>query len=140
MDFRRFGNKFIVRLDKGEEIVATLKQFFQKQGIKCGTVAGIGAVNKAELGLFKTETKTYQGQTVAGDHELAPLYGNISALNGEVYLHLHANLGNAELNARCGHLKSAVVSATFEAVIEMIDGTIEREFSPEIGLNLLKFK
>ena len=38
-----------------------------------------------------------------------------------------------------GHLNAAVVSATCELVIDVIDGEVGREFSDEIGLNLFKF-
>jgi len=37
-----------------------------------------------------------------------------------------------------GHLNEAVVSATCEVIIEKIEGSIEREFDKETGLNLLK--
>ena len=58
-------------------------------------------------------------------------------MDGKVYLHLHANLCNAEHKSFGGHLNSAVVSATFEAVIDTIDSEIDRVFDGKIGLNLL---
>ena len=138
MKAKRFRNKFIVRIDSGEEIIETLKQFCRSNCIKLGTVQGIGATNKATIGLFDAETKKYNSRVLAGDHEIAPLLGNISTMNGEVYLHIHANLCDSENNSFGGHLSSAVVSATFEAIIDVIDGEIDREFSDEIGLNLYK--
>ena len=53
MNYKRFKNKYIIRLDKGEEIVQTLKHFCKKHKIKLGYISGIGATNKAEIGLFK---------------------------------------------------------------------------------------
>ncbi len=38
-----------------------------------------------------------------------------------------------------GHLNKAVVSATCEMVISLIDGIVDRRFDEEIGLNLFKF-
>lgn len=38
-----------------------------------------------------------------------------------------------------GHLNKAIVSATCEMVIDIIDGTVDRYFDEEIGLNLFKF-
>lgn len=139
MEYKRFGNKVIVRLDKGEEIVETLKQLCTKLNIKLGTITGIGATDKAIIGLFDMRTKKYHSKELVGDHEIAPLHGNISTMNGETYLHLHANLCNAEHKSFGGHLNSAVVSATFEGVIEIIDGEIDRKFGENIQLNLLTF-
>lgn len=38
-----------------------------------------------------------------------------------------------------GHLNRAIVSATCEMVITLINGRVDRTFSEEIGLNLFKF-
>jgi predicted DNA-binding protein with PD1-like motif len=139
MRFERFADRYVVRLDKGEEIIETLKRFCQERGIKLGTVMGIGATNKATIGLFETEGKQYYSRELTGDHEIAPLFGLITTMKGETYLHVHANLCDSENKSLGGHLNSAVVSATFEAVIQVMDGEVDREFSDEIGLNLLKF-
>ena len=48
------------------------------------------------------------------------------------------NLGDKQHKAWAGHLNRAVVSATFEAIIDTTGGELDREFSEEIGLNLLK--
>ncbi|HIH96639.1 MAG TPA: DNA-binding protein [Thermoplasmata archaeon] len=138
MKAKRFGNKFIVRIDKGEEIVETLKQFCKDNDIKLGYIFGLGATNRATVGLFDTKTKKYNSKELVGDHEIAPLYGNISTMNGEVYLHLHINLCDSKNNSLGGHLNSAIVSATFEAIIESIDGEVDREFDEKTGLNLYK--
>jgi len=63
--------------------------------------------------------------------------GNITTMNGEVYLHLHITICNKELKTFGGHLTSAVVSATFEGVITLINGQVNRRKDPSVGLNLL---
>jgi predicted DNA-binding protein with PD1-like motif len=60
-------------------------------------------------------------------------------MEGNIYLHCHVNLGNEEFGSHAGHLNSAVVSATFEGIIDVIEGKVERKFSEEIGLNLYHF-
>lgn len=140
MEFKQFDNKYILRIDKGEELVESLKHFCQEQQIKLGTISGIGATNKVAFGLFETKTKKYLQQELNGDFEICPLLGNITTMNGETYLHLHINLADKEQHSWGGHLNKAYISATFEGVIEKIDGEVDREFSEEIGLNLLKFK
>jgi len=136
MTHKQFGNKYIFRLEKGEELVAAVKNFCKENGIKLGTISGIGAANKITLGLFKTQTKEYSPKEFAGDYELTSVLGNISQMNGEVYLHLHATIADINCQVSGGHLSSALISATFEGVIEKIDGEIGRKFNEEIGLNL----
>ncbi|MGI6486518.1 MAG: DNA-binding protein [Thermoanaerobacterales bacterium] len=139
MEYKKFGNKYVMRIDKGEEIVDTLKKFCQDEKIKLGFVNGIGAVNKVRVGLFDTKSKQYNSAQLEGDYEITSLLGNISTKDGEVYLHLHINLSDANYNTRGGHLNSAVISGTGEIIIETIEGSVERQFSEEIGLNLYKF-
>lgn len=38
-----------------------------------------------------------------------------------------------------GHLNRAVVSATCEMVIHVIDGSVDRTFDEETGLNVFRF-
>ena len=139
MDYKKFGSKYFVRLDKGEEVVGKLKKFCQEHEIKLGWIKGIGAVNEIKVGLFETNGKTYHTKELRGDHEITSLSGNISSKDGEVYLHLHINLADKEYKTYGGHLDSAIISATGEIMIESIEGEIDREFSEDIGLNLYKF-
>ena len=60
-------------------------------------------------------------------------------MNGEFYSHIHMSAGNDKGEVFGGHLNRAIVSATCEMVINIIDGTVDREFSDDIGLNLFKF-
>ncbi len=139
MEFKKFGPKLVVRIDKGEEILETLKHLCIEQGIKLGLVSGIGAVNKVKIGFFETKKKLYHSTELTGDYEIAALNGNISTKNNEIYLHLHICLSDNKYQVYGGHLNMAVVSATAEVSIDIIEGQLDREFSEEIGLNLLKF-
>jgi len=139
MEFRRFGTAYVLRLDKGEEIVETLKSFCRANSIKLASISGIGAVSPVTLGLFETGPKRYVADTLSGDFELSALSGNVTTMNGDVYVHLHAAVSDLQHQTYGGHLSSAVVSATVELIVMNIDGTVDRAFSEEIGLNLLRF-
>lgn len=139
MEFKRFGSKYFIRMDKGEEIVETLKGFCREEQITLGWVKGIGAVNSATIGLFKPDEKKYYSTYIKGDYEITSLMGNISTMNGDVYLHLHINLSDIEYKTCGGHLNSAVISATGEILIETVEGKVDRSFNEEAGINLYKF-
>lgn len=134
------GSKFVLRLDKGEEILRTLRQFCEKNNIRLGVVSGIGAVNLADVGLFEQDTKKYHTKEFTGSMEIVSLSGNISQMNGSTYLHLHITLTDSTYQAFGGHLNKAIVGATCEIIIETIEGVVERKKSEEIGLNLFKFQ
>lgn len=139
MQFKRFQNTIVIRLDKGEEIIQTISKFVSEQNITLGKISGIGACDKITLALYSPSEKKYYTQNFQRDFEITSLIGNISTFKAETYLHCHINLSDNSFQAVGGHLKEGFVSATFEAIIEIIPGQINREFNPEIGLNLLKF-
>ena len=60
-------------------------------------------------------------------------------MNGAYYAHLHMSAGNEQGMVFGGHLNRAQISATCEMVITLIDGTVDRAFSEDIGLNLFRF-
>ena len=138
MNYKQFNNKVVVRIDKGEEVVDCLKTICKKIDIKLGSIVGIGSTDKVTIGLLNTKTKKYQSKEFTGDHEIAPHVGNITMMNGEVYLHLHITICNVEHKAIGGHLTSAIISATFEGIIDIIEGQITREYNDDVGLNHLK--
>jgi hypothetical protein len=138
MKYNRLDNKYIIRIDRGEEIIKTLRTFCKEKNIKLGSITGIGATNKATIGLYDVEAKKYLSTELTGYYEIAPLHGNISTKDGEPYLHIHINLCDENHKSYGGHLDSAVVSATFEGIIDVIQGMVERKFDKKTGLNLLK--
>jgi len=139
MDYKQFGDKVIFRLDKGEEIIDSLKTICKELNITLGTISGIGATNKITIGLLNTLSKKYQSNEFTGDHEITSLNGNVTTMNNEIYLHIHVTICTIEHKALSGHLASAIISVTFEGVIDIIDGKVTREFNDNVGVNLLKF-
>lgn len=139
MDYRRFGNTIIARLDKGEEILDKLKEVALKEDIKLASVSGLGATNDIKVGVFKTAEKKYYANEFSGDFEIVSLTGTISTMNNEYYAHLHMSAGDESGKVFGGHLNKAVISATCELVINVIDGQVDRELNEEVGLNTYKF-
>lgn len=139
MDYRRFGETLVVRMDRGEEILEQLKALAEKEHIALASVEALGAVNDFTVGVYNTAEKKYYSNHFEGAYEIVSLTGTVSAMDGQVYLHLHMSAGDEKGAVYGGHLNRAVISATCEMVVRVIDGTVERYHDPEIGLNLFKF-
>lgn len=139
MKYRVFGESIILRLEKGEEVIESIKELCEKEDIKAGSISGLGATNHVVVGLFKIDEKKYYSNTFEEDFEITNLTGNISRVNGEVYLHIHGTFANIEGKCIGGHLNKAIISATSEIIINKINGEVGRKFSEEIGLNLIEF-
>lgn len=139
MEYKRFGNTIVMRIDRGEEICEQLRIVAEKEQIKLAEISALGAVNDFTVGVFKTGEKHYAANHFTGDHEIVSLTGTICTMNGEYYAHLHMSAGNSEGQVFGGHLNQAFVSATCEMVVRVIDGRVERAFNEDVGLNLFKF-
>ena len=139
MEYRKFDSTIIARIDKGEEILEKVKEIALKENIKLASISALGAVNDFTVGVFKTDEKKYYSNSFQGYFEITSLTGTINTMNGEFYTHIHMSAGNEKGEVFGGHLNRAVVSATCEMVITIIDGTVDRYFDEEIGLNLFKF-
>ena len=139
MQYKKFGKTIVIRMDKGEEVVSSLKSICQKEDIKLASVSAIGAVNDITVGVFNPDTKQYKSNRFTGNFEIVSLSGTVTTMKGIPYIHLHMSAGNDEGKVFGGHLNEAKISATCEMVITLIDGEVDREYSEEIGLNLFKF-
>ena len=139
MEYSKFDSTIIARIDKGEEILEKVKEIALKENIKLASISALGAVNDFTVGVFKTDEKKYYSNSFQGYFEITSLTGTINTMNGEFYIHIHMSAGNEKGEVFGGHLNRAVVSATCEMVITIIDGSVDRYFDEEIGLNLFKF-
>ncbi len=140
MDYRRFDHTIIARLDKGEEILEQVQMIAQKEHITLATVQALGAINQFTVGVFHTDEKQYHANEFSGHFEIVSLTGTINTMDGAFYCHLHMSAGDEKGQVFGGHLNRAMVSATCEMVITVLDGTVDRKFDPEIGLNLFDFQ
>lgn len=139
MEYRRFGNKIIARIDKGEEILTTIKEISLKENIKLASVQALGATDEFTVGVYKVDEKKYYANEFKGYFEIVSLTGTINTMNGEFYTHIHMSAGNDKGEVFGGHLNKAIVSATCEMVIDIIDGNVDRNYDEETGLNVFRF-
>lgn len=139
MIFKEFDGKVAVRLDKGDEIIASLTEVAEKLDIRTAFFSAIGATDDFTVGVFSLETKDYERFDFTGNHEITELSGNITTVDSKPYIHAHITCAGENAGIVGGHLLRAVVSLTAELFIIRINAEITRAFDPEAGINKLLF-
>jgi len=134
--FKQDGDRFVVSIDNHQELMEAVAAFCREQGIMAGEVSGIGAVSNATLRFLNPATKAYVDKTFNEQMEISSLAGNISEKDGNVYLHLHANLGRADYTVVGGHLLTATINGACEVFVRRFGCKVGRHFDEETGLNL----
>lgn len=139
MEYKRYDDKIVLRLDKGDEITESVLKVAEKEKITAGAVSGIGATDDFTLGVFDVGKKDYDKFSFKGNREITALIGNISTMNKKTYVHLHLTTAGCGGETVGGHLIKAIVSLTAEIVISIIPAVIERKRNEELKINTLVF-
>lgn len=126
----------IFRLKKDQKVIETLNKIFEQKG-RCGAFWGIGALSSVILKIYDLQTKEYSSRQFDGKYEICNMTGIVARLDDKFTIHPHVSVSDKSYNVIGGHLEEAIVGATLE-IIFLEGEEIEREFSKEIGLNLLK--
>ena len=140
MEYRKFGDTYIVRMDRGEEILNCLSELCDKEEIRLAQVDALGAVDQAVVSVYDVPTKTFYRKEFNEPMEISNLCGTVTRKDGQPYLHLHVTVCDKALNAHGGHANALRVSATCEMVIRTLPGEVGRTLNEEIGLNLFRFE
>ena len=137
MQYRRFGKTYVLRLEKGDELVSSMEGFVKREKIAGGFFYGLGAVRDVSLGFFDVENKEYKKKYFEQDFELTSLAGDISFSGEKIIVHAHVTLADQDFKVVAGHCNRAVTTATVEVVFNPIEGKLEKKIDPETGLKLL---
>ena len=136
MKYKKEGNRYVLVLDRGDELIASIQKLADDESIDSGFVSGIGAADKVEMAIYNPATKEYCSKVLDMDMEICSLNGNITNLNGKKFAHIHAVLSDSKLKCYGGHVKSALISVTCEIEI-VLCCEMKRKKNEEIGLNLI---
>ena len=136
MEYRRFSDTYIVRLDPGEDIVEQLALLAKREEIGLAEINGLGAVDDFTVGVFDRNVKRFPPKRFEGTYEIVSLHGTLTEGG---YLHLHMSAGDTDGNVRGGHLARARISITAEIVVRIFDGCVRRNYDEETGVNEMTF-
>ena len=139
MDYRKFGNTLMIRMDPGEEVLGTLADLCRREKVRLGHFSALGAADVLELGVYDVKEQVYHKEEFCGAYEITSLFGTVSEKDGEVYLHAHLNASSMHGVTIGGHLNRAVISGTCEMALTVLDGHAGRKVNPLSGLNDLEF-
>ena len=71
MEYKKFGNTLIVRLDRGEEVVDRLLELARREHITLASVNGLGAADDVTVGVYFPATQEYKSNQFQGEYEIS---------------------------------------------------------------------
>lgn len=139
MRYTKQGTGFILRLEQGDDILKTLKEFADAKRVRAAFFEGIGSLYRARLGHYDfKDTRTYKYETFEEDLEILSLSGNVSTMDQKALPHAHATLGRRDFSVIGGHLEEGSLANMVEVNVAKLPGKLEKARDNHIGLNLLQ--
>lgn len=135
-EFER-GRSFVVRLEKGRDLLGQLTEYCDARGIDAAQVTVIGAVTYATMGFYDQDEEEYGQKRVDEPMEIIQASGNVSYLDGDRFVHLHGTFCQEDGSVVAGHLFEGSEVFAGEAVIHELKGPrLNRVHDEATGLTL----
>lgn len=141
MQTKDLGNgRWVLVLDRGEELMSTVSEFLAEKDIRGGLVTGIGALKNHTVGYYDLNEKEYLKRTFEEVMELGNFTGTVGVVDGSPFLHAHVTVSGPELIAFTGHLVKGEIAITAELFVTDYGVDLPREMDEEIGLKLYRWE
>jgi predicted DNA-binding protein with PD1-like motif len=128
----------VVVLDSGEEAFATLTKFANDTRLTAASLTAIGAFEKAAIGWFDFDKKTYKKIEIDQQCEVLSAIGDVAVGDdGKASLHVHVVLGLSDRTTCGGHLMAGTVRPTLEVVVTDTPVHLRRKKKADIGIALI---
>jgi len=138
MQSLKIESAIIIKLEKGEEVVSTLREWANAHQIRSGSFYAIGALSRALLGYFDPQARDYIKIPVENQVEVVSMLGNLAiGEDKSPILHIHAVLSSAAGHTIGGHLFEGIVNPTLEVTFFPFPEPLLRRHDPDTGLKLL---
>ncbi|HTS33219.1 MAG TPA: PPC domain-containing DNA-binding protein [Thermoplasmata archaeon] len=133
----REGNRWVLRLDDGQDLFDALTEFAEREQVRAGAVLfGIGMFRRATIGYW--DGQQYQPHELTVPHEVVALHGTIARADDHPSIHLHAAAAGPDHRLVGGHLLRATVGMLQEVVVETFPShTFGRPLVESQGLRML---
>lgn len=139
MKFRKINADYVIKMEKGDDIIKEMIDLCEKENIRGGYFTGIGAASKVTLGWFNPVTKVYSRKEITDYLEITSLVGNVGRMpNGDVLLHTHITLSNKDYEVIAGHVFKCEISLVAEIFFRDLGEEVKKDQDSEFHLNFLK--
>jgi predicted DNA-binding protein with PD1-like motif len=130
---------FVVVLETGDPVMATLLSFGREAGLTAASFTAIGALSDATLAWFDWEARGYEEFEVGEQVEVLTMAGDIAVgPDGEPQVHAHVVCGRRGGATVGGHLVEAHARPTLEIVLREAPVELRKRVDPESGLALIR--
>jgi uncharacterized protein len=139
------GRRYLLVLEQGDELMAEVKSFAERERLRAAEFTGIGAVSSAKLAAFDPDTREYVDIPDPGQTELVSLNGRVTLPKdadpanppAERQLHVHCVLSHEDGSAVAGHVFELVIRPTCEVFVTESAEHVARGEDPESGLPVI---
>ena len=131
---------YVIRIDKGEDVVKSLTDFCVAHNIQNALFNGIGAVEKLTCGYYALSEKKYYFKDYDGLYEVVSLTGNVMLKDSKPFIHVHGVFTDTENSAFGGHIVEMRVGVVLEVTLTPLSSKIERVLDNCIGLALMDIR
>jgi len=144
MEYKKIGENYYIRMDRGDRVVEGILGICRSEGIKSAIYSGIGGCSSAQIQTFIPEKGEFETEEVQGMLELVSLMGNVvTDRENEIHHHTHAMFAYKDSDghqAIGGHLKETTVLYTAEIELRpTVGGYIGRKYNEETGTGFWEF-
>jgi len=131
------GRTFALVFDIGDEVVAELTAFANREGLSGSHFTGIGAFSDVVVGYFDWSRKDYDRISIREQVEVLSFAGDVAIDDGEPKVHAHVVIGKRDATAHGGHLLEAHVRPTLEITLVETPAHLRRVYDAKSKLALI---
>ncbi len=112
----------LARLNRGDDLLASLTALCETHGVQAGAIHAIGAVEQAVIGYYDQQAGRYDSLPFRRGMEIVNLQANVSIKDGAPFVHAHITLGDADGRCVGGHLMPGTIVFACEIQLRIFEG------------------